>query len=417
MRSRLFLYFLPIYYIYNMTIDVVFTRGGMGGILINLLILTLFAYLCLNNPYNTKFIYLYVWLLLNLVLILCNSSDVLYSLKEFGKNVIGILCFPLSFYLIYSSIQVRRFFKVLIGLMILYIVNLVLANTMDWGQAYGGTDNVYAIEAGAAIVTGSMPIVMALMMAPFILQTISRKTWFIVVWAGTTISILFIFKRTNIAALFVGYILIFLLNRIFSRKNRINTKKRINKKNTILLVIFGILLTTLFVVFDNIILAQFEYRSKALKVENISNEGRIIEWYLVRREILDSNNISVLLFGKEPYNTKNNYGFRTDRNIHGDFSMILFSTGVIGFIIYWVIQVYIALLVLKYNKRRYLMTKQDIYLFIIYLSTSAIWFLFCFSATLGYVLISSVYYMIHGMILRYFWNKHQLQQNILNRKY
>lgn len=415
-QSKVFLYLLPLYYIYCMLIDVVFTRGGGLGVVINISIMVLLIYLSFYNSYNKKFVYIYLWLLFNLILIFCNSSNPIFSLKEFGKNLIGILCFPLSFYFISSNKEVIRFLKVLIAIMILYMLNLVLANTFGWGQAYGGVDKEYAVEAGASIVTGSMPIVVALMMAPLISPIIPRKKLFLIIWSAVVICVLLVFKRTNLASLLIGYLLLFALYRWYKQRNKIRTPK-VNKKKRIKLIVgFVILLGVFIAIFGKVILAQFDLRSSKLEEGSIEKEGRVIEWYLVQNEILNSDKIATLLFGKEPYNTSNNYGFETSRNIHGDFSMILFSTGCVGFVLYWIMQLYIALLILQYNKKRYLRSNQDILLFVIYLSTSAIWFLFCFSATLRYILLSSVYYMIHGMILRYFWNKDRMQEKLIALK-
>jgi hypothetical protein len=299
--------------------------------------------------------------------------------------------------------------------MLLYILNLILANTFGWGNAYAG-DSEYAVQGGAALVTGSMPVVIVLMMAPFILDVIPREKLFIGIWSLTIICVLLILKRTNIASMLIGYFLIFIFTRIYNYKTVI--KKHILsgwKLSKYVLILFFIL-SVLSIMLWPVIVAQFEARSYRFEKSTLEKEGRIIEWILVKKAILHTEKIDVFLLGKEPYNTPNNYGFGTARNIHGDYSMILFSTGIIGSVLYWSMQLYIALLIFKYRKKRYLENNRDVLLFAIYLSTSAIWFLFSFSATLRYVLVSASYYMIYGMILRYFWNKHRVQEKMIALK-
>lgn len=406
-QSKLFLYFLPVYYVYNILIDVVFTRGSDAGILLNIVILAMLVYFSLMNFYNKKFWYIFAWITFNILLIICNSSKVIFSFTWFAKNIIGLLCFPLSFYFISSNKQIIRFFKVLMAIMLLYLLNLALANTLGWGNAYGGTDSEFAVQGGASLVTGSMSVVMALMMAPVILFTIPKKNGFTILWSITVVCVFLIFKRTNIAALIIGYFIYIIAVKFYKRKANLNKQ---GKKRQAQLFLGIIVVVSLIMIFGETIAAQFDMRSRKFEEDAIAKEGRIIEWELVNKAIFESGKSSIMLFGKEPYNTPNNYGFQTDRNIHGDYSLILFSTGVIGSFLYWSMQLYIALLVFKYNGRRYLSTQQDIMLFVTYLSTSAIWFLFSFSATLSYVVLSSLYYMTHGMILRYFWNKHRKQE-------
>lgn len=412
-QSKIFIYFLPVYYIYNMLIDVVFVRGSTMGVIMNVVILVTFIYFLFYNSYNKKYIYVYIWILLNIVLILLNSSNIVFSFKEFAKSVIGLLSFPLSFYYISTNNQIVRFIKVLVCIMLLYIVNLILANTFDWGQSYGANDSEYAVQGGASIVTGSMPIVIALMIAPFILTVIPQKKLFIAIWCITIICVMLIFKRTNIAALFVGYFVLFIIYQISKPKIVERKYKIIGEKFKKYILALAVLLSVLAIIFGQVIIAQFEQRSKKYGKDAFEKEGRVVEWYLVKKVILNSDERKTFLFGKEPYNTQNNYGFKSERNIHGDYSMVLFSTGIIGSVLYWSMQIYIALLVIKYWKKRYLRSNYDVLLFATYLSTSLIWFLFSFSATLRYVLISAVYYMIHGMILRYFWNKHIRQEKMI----
>jgi hypothetical protein len=293
--------------------------------------------------------------------------------------------------------------------MILYCLNLVLANTFGWGRSYG--EGKLAVETGESLVTGSMPIVMALMMAPFILMITHRRNLFLLIWAVTTVAMLLVFKRTNIASLIVGYLALYTIYTSAKRKWMVKQRIRRKQKSMLPWIFFFILLFAGigYVLYD-VIIYQYEVRARKFEAGALEKEGRVIEWYLVKRAILDADKESVFLLGKEPYNTVNNYGFDTRRNIHGDFSMILFSTGVLGSILYWLMQVYIALLVLKYGKKRYLRKRTALLFFSSYLATSMIWFICCFSATLRYVLVTAVYYMIHGMVLRYFWNMERVQK-------
>lgn len=398
-----------------MLIDVVFTRGSAAGIVINIAIMAMLVYFSLFNIYNKKFWYIFVWIIFNIILIICNSSQMLFSFVWFAKNLIGLLCFPLAFYLISSDEQIVRFFKVLISIMMLYILNLILANTLGWGNAYGDNESEFAVQGGASIVTGSMPVVIALMTAPVILLLIPQKKIFIGIWSVTVICVFLIFKRTNIASLILGYFIFILLYGIFKNKDGVKVNKvRMSKKKIIQLSLgIATLLGIMIAIFGKTIAAQFETRSAKFEDGAIAKEGRVLEWELVNKAIFESGKNSVILFGKEPYNTPNNYGFYTDRNIHGDFSTILFSTGIVGFVAYWSIQLYIALLIFKYRRKKFLSNNQSVLLFVTYLSTSTIWFICSFSATLSYVLVSSVYYMIHGMILRYFWNKQRKHKALI----
>ncbi|MEG0517592.1 MAG: hypothetical protein RR555_01820 [Bacteroidales bacterium] len=411
-QSKIFLYSLPVYYIYNMLLDVVFNRGSAAGIVLNMVVLAMLVYFSMGNPFNKKFWYLFVWFTFNIILILCNSSNIQFSSKVFCINAMSMLCFPLAFNLISTNQQIVLFLKVLIAVLLLYILNLILANTLDWGQAYGDVDSDFAVQGGASIVTGSMPVVIALMMAPVIFYLIPQKKYFIGLWALTTVCMFLIFKRTNIASLVIGYVLFYAFYKFYNYKLGLSTI-RVSRKTKIRVVIGGLSLLILFaLIFGKIILAQLDMRGKELHEVPLQDQGRVVEWRMVKEVILESNNTGTILFGKEPYNTSGNYGDSSARNIHGDFSIVLFSTGVVGFIYYWGMQIFIALLIFKYAKRRYIHSTQDILFFSAYASSSLIWFICSFSATLDYFLVSAVYYMTHGAILRYFWNKYQVQERL-----
>lgn len=410
LQAKIFIFFLPVYYVYNMLLDVTFTRGSAIGIVINMGVLAMLTYFSMGNPFNKKFWYIFVWFVFNIVLIFCNSSDVLFSIKWFCLNIMSLLCFPLAFNLISTDKQIVSFLKVLIIIFLLYILNLVLANTLNWGNAYGSEDSEFAVQGGASIVTGSMPVVITLMMAPIIFYLIPQKRYFIGLWALTTVCMFLIFKRTNVASLVIGYVLFYAFYKFCNYKFGLSTM-RLSLKTKIRIVIGGLSLLTVFIfMFGKVIMAQLDVRERDLREGALQKEGRIVEWGLVKEVILGTNNTGTILFGKEPYNTSGNYGFSSDRNLHGDFPTILFSTGVIGFIYYWGMQIFIASLVFKYAKRRYIHSTQDILFFSAYASSSFIWFICSFSATLGYFLVSAVYYMMHGVILRYFWNKHVAQE-------
>lgn len=416
LQAKLFIYFLPVYYVYNMLLDVIFTRGSILGLIINIVLLFLLAYLSLSNKYNKKFWYIFAWIVFNLILIVSNSSKIIFSLTWFFKTLIGLLCFPLAFYLISGNKRAVMFLKMLMMIICLYMLNLLLANSFNWGNAYGGVDNDFAVQGGASIVTGSMPVVIALMMAPVIFLAYPHKLRFLIFWAISFVSVFLIFKRTNIAALLVGYFVIFIVYSHLQKKYRISTRNlKLNKGKIVLYIFGGIFFLSICVyVARDVIVAQYEVRARKFEKGELEKEGRYIEWELVNNLILESNDTKTVLFGKEPYNTPGNYGFQSDRNIHGDFSLLLFSTGLVGFLAYWGMQIFIACLILPYCKKRYLRTRQDILMVSIYIANFIIWGIFSFSAAFYYVILSSMYYMTMGMILRYFRNKHLKHQFIIS---
>ena len=105
-----FRYYLIIYYLYMMSVNVFFPKGGPVGYVVNGILLLFILYASVvRNKYNSKFILVYLYLLFTLLLVIFQSSNLLYSITNYIKYTMGLLCLPIGFNLLSSVRKLKEF--------------------------------------------------------------------------------------------------------------------------------------------------------------------------------------------------------------------------------------------------------------------------------------------------------------------
>jgi hypothetical protein len=112
-------------------------------------------------------------------------------------------------------------------------------------------------------------------------------------------------------------------------------RKALIRLSLLILINFSVLAIT-FPLYRDILTAQIEQRSRILQTENYEEEARFMENKLLAKEFNTQQSIRMLLFGIkffDSYDFGKKY-FWAGRPIHSDISMLIFSTGLIGFILF-----------------------------------------------------------------------------------
>jgi hypothetical protein len=399
-----------------MSVNIIIPKGSIAGIVLNgLVLIYLVCATALKGRYNHKFIIIYVYIIFLFILIILQSSNYLYSITNYIKYIIGLLCLPLGFNILSSLRKFREFQKTGILLLILYVINIILANVFHFGDFYGykvegslEIGNVFSdgLYTNAYIITS---VILLLLFFP------EKKKLISVLSTICAILIIVNMKRTVILVLFVGLLSYLMLYFI---KNGIKT--RLATLQLKYITIFVVLALISLPIFYPYIQMNLEARQKTIEKAqvDINNEGRILELKFISDEIFESDNISTFLFGKETLNLVGTYaaGKFGNRQIHGDYSKMLHGTGVIGILIWLLIHIYIIDWIIRLNKK--VTDKKTVVSSVLYSLFFSFFFMYCLSMMSGVwscVISSSYFYASIGGILRYFYNKNILIQKAKSR--
>lgn len=402
-----FFFFLIIYYLYMMTINTLFAKGGFVGIVVNLSVLAGLASIISQFPrsFFSRFHYLYIWLVFILILVFINSSDFITSIRYWILIASSVLCFVCSYYMISSFEKFKKFLKVCIVLLMLYIFNFAIANIFNLGDFYGYRNEEFSI--GNIFAAGLYTNTYVIILLPLLITIFPKyKTYIIflcvLIFAFNIVNL----KRTVILSMLVGFITIILL----IKKQSI---KRLLRGFDIRKYVVGFLVALVLIspLFYNVFLSQLTQREDRFSNDyNVSKEGRITEFIAIVDETINNENILKVLFGHETFNAVGNYagGKYGKRGIHNDYAMLIHGTGILGLAAFILFQSLIFYEII--NRRRKLSilgvnSSMIELLFAIYTSYWVINLINMFSGVLPMFLCNAVYYSILGMILRYCDNK------------
>lgn len=402
-------YFFIVYYLYMMSVNVILSKDGIWGILVNGLMFLFLIYASfVRNRYNKKFSCVYLYIIFIFIQIVLQSSDFQYSMKNFLKYIIGLLCLPIGFNVLSSVKKMRKFQMTGILFLLLYLVNIVLANIFHFGDYYG-----YMVEGGLEIgnvfADGLYANVYVITSIFFTLLLFSQKKGLILLLAAICGILVFVnMKRTTILQLIVGLVIYQVFYYICNSTNKLKFGL-VQLKYIGLFLLFALMALP---VFYGEIQMRYENREKTFEnaANDMTSETRILEFIAVSDEILHSDNILTFLFGKETFNIVGTYGHGRfgDRQMHMDYSILLHGTGVVGCLVWFGIHLYLILWIIKMRKStccKYGIISSILYP--LFFSLILLYFISMGSGTFNQVISSSFLYASLGGILRYIFNRWQ----------
>lgn len=390
-----------------MSVNVFIPKGSIFGVILNIVMIAFLLYaIIIKGKYHKEFAGIYLYVLLLSLLILIQSSDYLYSFRNFARYLFGLLCLPVGFNILSSLKKFRDFQKTGIVIMILYIVNIIIVNLFNLGSTsgYGGDGleigNLFsdALYANIYVITS---IFLLLLLFP------DKKRVILILSAICAILVVVNMKRTTILVLAVGLVLYLFLYFVNNRfKSRLTL---MHKKYLSWLFVLALIVTPFFYGYIQINLALRQNSFENAR-EDITQEGRVAEFIYISDDILNSNNLLTILFGQETFNLVGTYagGRFGDRQIHGDYSALLNGAGVIGVLMWLLIHIYLVIWMIRLRRSAHCRDGAVAsILYPLYFSFLIIYVVSMVSGVFGASISSAYFYTSLGGMLRYFYNRSQ----------
>lgn len=294
-----------------------------GNIAMVITVPLLFLFMIKYYPKERVSLYILLYILFYFVLVFL-SSNVFESFYNYLKFFIGIVMFPLGYYFVNSYNRFQTLTKYYFIALLLFLVNLLIANIFKLGTSDYLDDSFY-FGAGRVNTTKNMIILLFVSINLIPMLTRKQKLYFIAVLVVAAFITLVGIKRSVLLSFSVGAILFLLYNRAKHGSLKI-----------ILAGTFGALM--LFLVYPkafDLFEARFEARGQSVELsdEAIEKEGRVGEFQEVLQTWVDGG-IKHKLIGSDLFNDRQFFGVK--RMLHVDYSVILNGSGLVG-IILWII--------------------------------------------------------------------------------
>lgn len=400
--STLFIYrFFPALFLYIMSIGVVLPRGSIATQIAGSLFLLFTAYYFALEFVQIKIFNPILLYLVYTAFLVLFSSNVLYSISNWSATTIWILILPLSFYVINSLEKFKKLINSISFLAILYILNILLSTFVGiQGKSYSGE----IFDVGNVFTEGLNSMAYLIIASPLIsyLNPNYRRV-ILILTVIIFILVLVQLKRISILAIGIG-----ILVNIFYSGNRVN-------------IVFGLIISALlfFValpIFENALTKQLKARERRLSTQNIEEEGRYQETLAVYDEIIMSNKVSLLLFGKEVYNSPGNYanGKYGKRMIHNDYNAVLHGSGILGLalFIFWPISLLLFYRkIIPFAKISFEDKRLFDYMNMTFISFIIIGYVLSFSGGVNAILFNAVRVAVMGACLRIFYEHYYRLKN------
>ena len=283
------------------------------------------------------------------------SSEIYSSVIEFSKYATTLLFLPVAYYLINSKEKLKEFINSVYIILPLYTLFVLISNLYKVGSIRYSNENaeVFRVALGdaklyaPAILVGMLPILIKN-------NLIVRKKIYALFGLINFLLLLLTMRRTAV------FIIIFIPLFYYVLSGNIKTIVTTSVGVGLFLLISFPMIQDQF----NDRLSERNYLTES--DYSYEKEGRYLELGLVLNTFYNSDSIFNYLFGVEAFYTLGNYGFISkDRPIHSDYTYILFSTGIIGLILYVFIYANISRRIMRVKNELYLKgLKNDYKLFI-----------------------------------------------------
>jgi O-antigen ligase len=291
-----------------------------------------------------------IFLVLGLYLILLlvySHGDILVSSKNLLAIILALLMIPVGRY-IGERVDFLREFEVYNRfLLIILPIYIIICNIFGIGESYSE-----AFTSGF-LVTSRMyifPIVIFLAIHYVISNKDQSKVSKGIDIAFIIINILIIIINTRRTA--IGMLILALL--VYTILNR-----KIIFKMVILILFLVSTMVLSYPFYVDRLTAQLEERARILNLDTYEEEGRYVETMSIFDYYTRRQKISEILFGVKLFDT-HEFGaiyFGRDRSIHSDINMILYSTGLIGIILFALFFIHYFLIgnkkIIKHNRKIY----------------------------------------------------------------
>ena len=403
--SFLFYYFVIIYFIYVALNSILFAKQSSPTYIVNGFFLLFTIYITFQYVEIKRFmIPMYLFFIYLLILIFF-SSNFFYSAQTYIKTLIPALFLPISFTFIKDINQLKKFNKILILFLLLYLINFILTNFFKIGRTpYSRLDSDFSLYVGNVFTEGLNSIAYILVILPLILY-LDKKNKKIVIILGVLalIALLLNLKRISIIAVLIGYFFLIL----FSKRKSYFIKS---------IVPIILLLFILYPFYKEPLQYQYMNRASRFTEDFYETEGRYIETKLVWDEVFSFNSIQHSLFGKEMFNSSGKYGggIFGERYLHVDYNSLLFGAGIFGLLFYFYYNVIILKYFLRLKKKFQYKDNTINMMNATFIAVFLMSFIISFSGSFGLVIFTSIRSIYLGAILGIYNNCIYINKKPLN---
>jgi hypothetical protein len=398
-----FLNFVVIYFIYTALAGIGFEKQGVVTIVFPALCFLFLVRTTISRVEIKTFMTpVFGYLLFLLILFFFVTSEYVHSLKGVMKVSMTFMMFPISFQIIRTPELLNVFYKKLILLMILYLINFFTMNLL--GISFKGYGN--DISTGNIFTEGLHAMAYCLILIPLIALTYERKKLLFFIAIAVFITLLLTMKRTSIVGVVFGYAIF-----LFSLKRKIKFLKGL-----IVAVLIGLLSYPLY---SDKLQKQIDNRGEQLEVKHLEDEARYAETVIIFSDIFSFKDPAYSFFGKEIFNSSGTYGggdlYWGNRQLHSDYSLLLHGSGIIGLLWYFLVQIIILKVYFSFRRKVYAIcgyTKQLDYINATFLSFFYLSFFLSLSGGVDGIIYNCVRYMFLGAIIGHFYTIVKTNKNI-----
>jgi hypothetical protein len=279
-----------------------------------------------NNSVSKQIIIFFIYVLC----LLPFSSDPAHSFKLTLQVMISLLAFIPAFNLIRNYDDLIKLNKSVVIFMTLIIINFIIAGLLNLGGTDYSTGNEF--QAGG-LRDAYNNLTYSLLIVPLLFAfTSSKNEKIFISILSIIIFILLIMtlKRIAIAGAIWGFLIYFILS---DKKN----------KKLIYFAFMFIVIIGFSPFYEDTLMQRLEFRQEHGRFSSdfYTSEERYIETFYVWSEISSLAEPLRSLFGLEAFNSAGKYanGVFGSRNLHVDYNLILFTTGLVGLILYLMIYI------------------------------------------------------------------------------
>jgi len=331
-------------------------------------ILILFFFISAYATKSIKYFKINWWIVLFFILSilkLADSENIMRSTLSLIKILGSMMMIFVGFTNIKSLTQLDKLNKTMIYILFIFILNFIYSNLFK----IGADSYSIGIYAGNLFSEMSFVAIIPLLLIPYLIirKRFLSKQILIGALVIALVIFLMLLRRTPIMMILSGFITMYL---IYASK-RISTVF----KSIFYVILFVIALNSIFPnVVDNYI-SLFDLRGRSLSTtsETIEKEGRIIEIQQLFQNRFTFKDVKASLVGDDYFYSKASTGkyaenLSKDRPMHTILTMILYYTGLLGLLIYLMIQVKIIKWGIKLRNLANKHNKEYLILYSLYLS-------------------------------------------------
>ncbi|HOH98065.1 MAG TPA: hypothetical protein PL188_07125 [Candidatus Cloacimonadota bacterium] len=267
------------------------------------------------------------WFCIYVSVLIFTSSNTIYSLNYSSKVFFSMLSFVVGYSFINSDLVFSRLCKSLFYAVLLLILSYGLADILGFGR------RAYSRDVELSTTTSWFTYTFVVLLAPLFYyyeKSRIRRLMFHIMMIALLILIGISFKRAAVGGVVLGYAVFFV------------SWGKLMKSLRYLVLVIPILYLALSQ-FSGVIGLQYEARSSRFEEGALDTEMRYLETPMVWNQVFSFEDPARSLFGLEAFFTSGLYGGRAfgSRMLHVDFNVILFSTGIVGLLLY--MKIYIEL--------------------------------------------------------------------------